>query len=51
MRDMNFKPLTDEDRKRNKYLDKVNHAPYSSIFLIILGMLLLFTVGALLSAF
>jgi len=51
MRDMSFKSLTEEERKRNQYLDKVNHAPYSTIFLIILGMFLLFTIGVLLSAF
>jgi hypothetical protein len=51
MRNIDFKPLTEEDRKRNEYLDKLNHAPYPTIFLIILGMFLLFTIGVLLSAF
>jgi hypothetical protein len=51
MRDMNFKSLTEEDQKRNQYLDKINHAPYSTIFLIILGVFLLFTIGVSLSAF
>jgi hypothetical protein len=51
MREISFKPLTEQDRLRNQYLDKINHAPYSTIFLIGMGTFLLFTLGALLGAF
>lgn len=51
MREMPLINLTDEERKRNKYLDKSNHAPYFRIFLIVIGMFLLLTIGASLSAF
>ena len=51
MRSANFKPLTQEDRQRNRYLDKINHAPYFAIILTIIGMLSLFTLGALLGTF
>lgn len=51
MREMNFKPLTEEDRKRNEYLDNINHAPYFSIFFIIMMMIVLFTVGISIAAF
>ncbi|MBW4643738.1 MAG: hypothetical protein KME23_12240 [Goleter apudmare HA4340-LM2] len=51
MQDMNFTPLNEQDRKRNLQLDQMNHAPYSTIFFIILGMLLLFTMSTLMAAF
>lgn len=51
MREMQFKPLTEEDRKRNEYLDNINHAPYFSIFLIMMAMILLLTVGISIAAF
>jgi hypothetical protein len=51
MRETNFKPLTDQDRKKNRYLDQINHAPYFRIILIVAGILLLFTMGTLLGAF
>lgn len=51
MREMPLISLTDEDRKRNQYLDKANHAPYPMIFLIALGILFLFTIGFSLTAF
>lgn len=51
MHDMHFKPLTDEERKRNKYLEKINHAPYFTIFMIIMAMFLLFTTAVLIGVF
>ncbi|MFH7026069.1 MAG: hypothetical protein ACHBN1_11855 [Heteroscytonema crispum UTEX LB 1556] len=51
MREMSFRPLTEEERKRNQYLDKINHAPYFTIVLIGMGTLLLFATGALLGSF
>ena len=51
MKDMHFKPLTDEDRKKNEYLDKINHAPYFTIFMIIAGLFALFTLAVLVGAF
>jgi hypothetical protein len=51
MREMDFKPLTDKDRQRNEYLDKMNHAPYATIVLAAMGICLLFTLSVLLGAF
>lgn len=51
MREMYFKPLTEEDRKRNEYLDNINHAPYFSIFFILMMMIVLFTVSISIAAF
>ncbi len=48
MRDMHFKPLTDKERKMNQRLDKINHAPYFTIFLIMFAGVLLFTMVILL---
>jgi hypothetical protein len=33
----------DRDKKRKQYLDKINHAPYGSIFFLFLGLLVVFT--------
>lgn len=51
MREMSFKPLTEEDRQRNQYLDKINHAPYPTIVLIAMAICLLFTMGVLIGSF
>ncbi|WP_166507382.1 hypothetical protein [Nostoc sp. 106C] len=51
MREISFKALTEEDRQRNQYLDKTNHAPYPTIVLIAMGTCLLFTLSVLLGAF
>lgn len=51
MREMTFTTLTEEDRKRNEYLDKINHAPYFSIALTGMGVISLFTILVLLGAF
>ncbi|MBD2200914.1 MULTISPECIES: hypothetical protein [Calothrix] len=51
MREMTFKPLTEADRQRNQYLDKINHAPYPTIFLMAMGVFVLFTISVLIGAF
>jgi hypothetical protein len=51
MQDLHVKPLTDEDRKRNRYLDSINHAPYFTILLIVLAAFSLFTLAVLLGVF
>lgn len=51
MHDLHFKPLTKEERKKNEYLEKINHAPYFRIFMIIAVMFLLFTTAVLMGVF
>ncbi len=51
MREMYFKPLSEEDRKKNQYLDNINHAPYFTIFFVIMAMIFLLTVGISIAAF
>ncbi|MEM9926668.1 MAG: hypothetical protein AAF915_23435 [Cyanobacteria bacterium P01_D01_bin.50] len=51
MREMYFKSLTEADRKRNEYLDSINHAPYFTIILIIAMMMMLFTLGVSIATF
>jgi hypothetical protein len=41
----------DRDKKRKQYLDKINHAPYGSIFLLFLGLLVAFTGLVLVGSF
>lgn len=43
--------LTEKEQKVNQYLDKINHAPYFSIFMIMGGVVTLFTMMVLLSVF
>ena len=51
MKEMNLKPLTEKDRKRNEYLDRINHAPYFTIILTIMVMISVVTIGISLAAF
>ncbi|EAZ88470.1 hypothetical protein [Crocosphaera chwakensis] len=51
MHDMYFKPLSKEDRKKNEYLEQVNHAPYFMISMIIMAVFILFTTAVLLGVF
>ncbi|OKH32631.1 hypothetical protein NIES2101_40580 [Calothrix sp. HK-06] len=51
MREMSFTTLTEQDRKRNEYLDKTNHAPYFTIVMTGMGIVSLFTMFVLLGAF
>ena len=46
-----FTPLAEEDRKRNEYLDRINHAPYFPIFLMVSGVFILFTMLVLIGIF
>ncbi len=51
MHDMYFKPLDEKDRKKNQYLEQVNHAPYFMISMIMMAVLILFTTAVLLGVF
>jgi biopolymer transport protein ExbD len=51
MRQMYFKPLTEEERKKNEHLDEMNHAPYFKIFFIISIIFLAFTTLVLVGVF
>ena len=43
--------LTDEDRKRNEYLDKINHEPWPIIFFVAILFLFLFTTLIIIGVF
>ena len=51
MKEMHFTSLTEEDKKRNEYLDKINHAPYFTIILTVMVMISILTIGISLAAF
>ncbi len=51
MREMYFKPLTEEDRKQNEYLDKINREPWPLIFLVLIGLVSVFTMLVLMGTF
>ncbi len=51
MKEMHLKPLTEGDKKRNEYLDRINHAPYFTIILTIMVMISVLTIGISLAAF
>lgn len=51
MHKLHFKPLTEEDRKRHEYLERINHAPYFTIFMIISAMFVVFTAALLTGVF
>lgn len=51
MEGMRFTPLTEAERQHNAYLDRINHAPYFTIFLIGGGLFCLLTVAVLMAAF
>jgi hypothetical protein len=51
MKEMHIKPLTEEDRKRNEYLDKINREPWPLIFLILIALLSIFTLLVLMGTF
>lgn len=46
-----FTPLSEADRKHNDYLDRINHAPYFPIFLMVSGAFVLFTILVLVGVF
>lgn len=41
----------EQDQKVNQYLDKINHAPYALIVLLMLGAFCLFTLAILIGSF
>ena len=41
MDDANYTPNTDKEKKAKRYLEKVNHAPYPTIGLVLFGGLIL----------
>ena len=43
--------LTDEDRKRNEYLDKINREPWPMFFFVAILFLLLFTTLIIIGVF
>ena len=51
MRQMYFKPLTEEERRRNAHLDEMNHAPYFRIFVISSVIFIAFTTLVLVGVF
>lgn len=40
MDDTNFTPNTEKDKKAKEYIEKVNHAPYPTIVLVLFGGLI-----------
>ena len=51
MRNMYFKPLTEEDRKKNEYLDKINREPWPMIFFVLIALISVFTILVLMGTF
>jgi hypothetical protein len=46
-----FTPENEQDKKRKQYLDKINHAPYPTILVTVLGLLIVFTGLVLVGSF
>jgi hypothetical protein len=46
-----FTPDDNRDQKRKQYLDKINHAPYPTILVMVLGLLIIFTGLVLVGSF
>ncbi len=43
--------LTEADKKRNEYLDKINREPWPIIFFVLIGFLSVFTALVLIGVF
>lgn len=43
--------LTEEDRKKNEYLDQINREPWPMIFLFMIGFIAVFTTLVLIGVF
>ena len=43
--------LTDEDRKKNEYLDRINHEPWPIIYFVAILGIFLFTTVVLIGVF
>lgn len=41
----------EKDERVNQYLDRVNHAPYPTIYAVLIGLFCLFTFVVLVSSF
>jgi hypothetical protein len=46
-----FTPDDDHDKKKKQYLEKINHAPYPTILVTVLGLLIIFTGLVLVGSF
>jgi hypothetical protein len=46
-----FTPDNGPDKKKKQYLDKINHAPYPTILVMVLGLLIVFTGLVLVGSF
>ena len=51
MQDMRWAPNEEKDQKVNQYLEKINHAPYAMIFVIVAVLFCLSTVLFLVGVF
>jgi hypothetical protein len=51
MDDTNFTPNTEKDDKAREYIEKVNHAPYPTIALVLCGGLIVLSGFFLLGSF
>ncbi|AFY52698.1 hypothetical protein Riv7116_0086 [Rivularia sp. PCC 7116] len=51
MGQMSYGNLTEEDRKRNEYLDSINRAPYFTIAFLTIGFICALTIAVSLAAF
>ncbi|MEO1428113.1 MAG: hypothetical protein AAFV71_03425 [Cyanobacteria bacterium J06633_8] len=51
MKQMYLGNLTEEDRKRNEYLDSINRAPYFTIAFLLIVFISVFTIAISLAAF
>lgn len=51
MKSMTLKPDEEHDAKVNAYLDKINHAPYEVIFMLVLGVISIMTLVVLVGVF
>jgi hypothetical protein len=43
--------LTEEDRRRNEYLDRINREPWPLIFFVLIGAICIFTALVLIGVF
>ena len=51
MKQMYLENLTEEDRKRNEYLDSINRAPYFTIAFLMIVLISVLTIAVSLAAF
>jgi hypothetical protein len=46
-----FTPDNEQDKKKKQYLNKINHAPYPTILVMVVGLLIIFTGLVLVGSF